>query len=335
LPRHDSIKARRDAVRLRIAERLRAQGPARIIQVERRKAISPAEFRQHFLRKGIPVVIENAAEHWACSREWTFDKLKHRYGNEMIKLVQTKGLSDDDFVDTNEFWEEFRFGDFLDQVLSGGMKYMRFSPLLERFPDLLNDFDQTFLQGMPDRSYGTTYQLFIGGRGTFTPLHNAMTPFFFVNVCGVKRWALIPNHYLATLNPSPDGFAYNHSDAEVGNPRNDAFPGFEAADRLEATLQPGDILYLPSWMWHSVENESPTIGVRCGFMYPRNMIAESFTLAFIRFFAAQNPSMFEIVYHTVVKSKHYERDRWLITPKVFRYKDGVRLKSRGSDTLNT
>ena len=27
------------------------------------------------------------------------------------------------------------------------------------------------------------------------------------------------------------------------------------------TGQPGDVLYTPSWMWHWVENDAPTIGV--------------------------------------------------------------------------
>src|SRR5207249_996224 len=111
-----------------------------------------------------------------------------------------------------------------------------------------------------------------------------------VNVCGVKHWALVPNHYLAVLNPSADGFGYNHSGLQVESPNLQEFPGFDRIDRLEATMHPGDILYLPSWMWHSVKNDSPTIGVRCGFVYPRGMVGEASTLAFIRLFAARNPS---------------------------------------------
>ena len=50
--------------------------------------------------------------------------------------------------------------------------------------------------------------------------------------------------------------------------------------KLDATSdeQKGDILYLPSWMWHSVKNEAPTIGVRCGFVYIKGMLMEAPTL---------------------------------------------------------
>jgi hypothetical protein len=184
--------------------------------------------------------------------------------------VQTKGLSDDEFIDDREFTEELGFREFLDQVENGGMKYMRFSPVLEQFPELLNDFDRRFLRDMPGRfSFGTTFQAFIGGPRTFTRMHNAPTPFFFVNVCGVKRWVMIPNRYLAVLDPPAEGRGYNHSDADVGRADPRRFPGFESIDRFEVRIEPGDVLYVPSWMWHSVQNDSATIGVRCGFVYPK------------------------------------------------------------------
>ena len=318
-PNSAPIKRIKDTTRLRIAEHLRAGGKGTIIPVERKRGLSPEEFQRRYLATGTPVIIEGAAAEWPCVKQWSFDVFKERYGKESIKLVQRKGLSDDDFVDEKEFSEEIIFGDFLDQVLSGGMKYMRFSPLLEKFPELLQDFDKTFCKGMTGgKSWGSMYQLFIGGKKTFTPLHNAMSPFFFVNVTGVKRWALIPSCYLAALNPPADGYGYNHSDAEADLSNVERFPGFESIDRWEAVMQPADVLYVPAWMWHSVQNEAPTIGVRWGFVYPWEMVAGSPTLAFIRLFAARNPSTLEALYYTLFKGNLADRDKWLLNAKVFR-----------------
>jgi hypothetical protein len=237
----------------------------------------------------------------------------------MIKLVQRKGVAEDEeIVDGKEFSEEIQFGSFLDQVLTAGKRYMRFSPLLERFPELLADFDHDFFKRMSGNSWGLTYQAFIGGTGSYTPLHNAMTSFFFVNVCGVKRWALIPNHYLPILNPSADGFGYNHSRARLDPMSTEEFPGLNHIDRLEAVMNPGDVLFVPSWMWHCVRNESPTIGVRCGFVYPQGMMREAFTLSFIRLFAARNPSTFEALYYTLLRKNLPERDKWLLTARLIR-----------------
>ncbi len=315
-PGSAAIKRRKEATRLRIAEQLRRSGKGRIIPVERVTCTSPEEFRRRYLSKGMPVILEKAAADWPCAKEWSFSGLKERFGHETIKLLKHKGLSDDDFVDEREFTEEIEFGAFLDQALNGGTKYMRFSPLLEKFPELRKDFDRTFFKNMSG-SWGTQYQLFIGGQGTYTLLHNAMTPFFFVNVCGIKRWALIPCQYLAVLNPNTGQQNYNHSDAAIDLSNVDQFPGFESIDRMEAVIGPSDILYIPSWLWHTVQNEAPTIGVRCGFIYPRNILTESYTLSFLRMVAARR-NFLRSLYHQLFKTNLPKRDSWLLTPKLYR-----------------
>ena len=318
LPKNAALQAMKQERRARVAARLRSTGRGRVLPVERVRDISPEEFRARYLSRGMPVVLEGAAAEWPLMRRWGFDAFRERFGHERVKLVQRKGLSDDDFVDEREFSEEIVFGEFLDQALHGGRKYMRFSPLLERFPQLLDDFDQRFFREMTGNGLGITYQLFIGGAGTFTPLHNAMTSFLFVNVCGVKRWSLIPCRYLSVLDPAADGFGYNHSGAEGDLSNADEFPGLESIDRLEAVMQPGDVLFNPSWMWHSVKNEAPTIGVRCGFIDPKGMLLESPTLTFIRLFAARNPSTLEALYLTFFKKNLPDRDKWLLTPRFIR-----------------
>lgn len=316
-PQSEFLRRRREAVRRRIVEHVRSAGKGRVVPVERRRDLSAAEFRTQYLGRGIPVILEGAGRDWTCTREWTFDSFRRRFGSELIKLVQRKGVAaDDEVIDTREFSEEIVFSEFLDQVLNGGRKYMRFSPLLERFPELLDDINQSFLQAMPDRNWGTTYQLFMGGSGTFTPLHNAITPFFFLNICGTKRWQFIPNMYLAILDPNPEGLTYNYTGADLTMSNLDRYPGFDCIDRMEAEMQPGDILYNPSWMWHCAQNASPTIGIRCGFVHPYSMVREAMTLTSIRAFAG-NPSMLQTMWYSFFKTNLPEREALLVTPKVF------------------
>lgn len=318
-PKNERIRRLKTTACKRIVEEVRRSGEGRRISVERVKSLSPADFHERYLSKGIPVLIEGAASSWPLMKRWSFDEFRRRFGHETIKLVQRKGVAAaDEVVEGREFSEEIGFGAFLDQVLEGGRKYMRFSPLFERFPELLSDFDHSFFRNVVRNRLRMSFQLFIGGKGTFTPLHNAITPFFFLNVCGTKRWALIPNHYLAVLNPDPDGFGYNHSAADMAFSNVDAFPGIDCIDRMEAVMQPGDLLYVPPWMWHCVQNESPTIGVRCGFMDMKGMVAESATLAFIRFFAARNPNTLQWIYYSFFKTNLPNRDRFLLNPKWFR-----------------
>jgi ribosomal protein L16 Arg81 hydroxylase len=87
---------------------------------------------------------------------------------------------------------------------------------------------------------------------------------------------------------------------------------------MEAVIGPSDILYVPAWLWHCVQNEAPTIGVRCGFIHPRTMLSESFTLTFLRVFASRDRSLLRSLYYQLFKTNLPDRDDWLLTPKLYR-----------------
>lgn len=290
------VQSLRQDAHTRIVANVRRSGPGKVIPVDRLKELSPEDFRRKYLSKGVPVVLAGAAKRWRCLQEWSFESFRQRFGHETIKLVNRKGLTDDDIVFDHEYTEEIGFADFLDQALAG-RKYMRFSPLLEKFPELRNDFDGKVFTRLMGFNFGVTHHMFIGGPGTYTPLHNAITPFFFVNICGVKRWAFIPNQYLALLDPAADGFGYNHSGANVDLSNVEQFPGFDCIDRLEAVMEPGDVLFNPAWMWHCVKNDSATIGLRYGLYHPKSMVSESYLLFLVRLFAAQ-PNVFTGLYYS-------------------------------------
>lgn len=282
------VGAARERARMRIVEELRRGGPGRAIPVDRVRDITPEQFRSRYLHHGVPVVMEGAAAEWACTKRWSFDDWRSRFGAEDIELVDRPGLTDEEYVDARELSEKMNFGAFLDQVESGGRKYMRFSPLFERFPALADDVNWDWLRAMPDRSFGLNAQLFVGGAGSRTGLHNAMTVFLFVNVVGVKRWTFVPNHYLAVLDPPTHARGYNSSDALIEAPNLERYPGLDSVDYLEAVLNPGDVLFNPSWNWHSVRNDSATIGIRFGMIRPSTMLLESPTLAFLRAFGGRH-----------------------------------------------
>ena len=48
------------------------------------------------------------------------------------------------------------------------------------------------------------------------------------------------------------------------------------------------------------------------------MLAEAFTLSFVRLFAARNPSTLEALYYVFFKNNLAERDKWLLTAKLIR-----------------
>src|SRR3989442_7042300 len=111
-PNGDVVKRRREAARSRVVEQLRRQGAGKVTRVERQQGLSAKDFRRQYLSKGIPVILENGAAGWPLAR-WSFDGFRQRYGREMIKLVQRRGVAaDEEIVRGREVLEGDQVGGF-------------------------------------------------------------------------------------------------------------------------------------------------------------------------------------------------------------------------------
>jgi hypothetical protein len=119
------------------------------------------------------------------------------------------------------------------------------------------------------------------------------------------------------LAPAVTRFGYNYSDVDINNPDLEKYPGVDNLDRYECTLKEGDILYVPAWMWHEVENLTHTWGVSYRFAHLSQTWRQSFTFTFKRYFLT-SPSIFSIIYYSFFRSDVAKRKKNLLTPKIFR-----------------
>jgi lysine-specific demethylase 8 len=315
-PASQGVARRKDAVRRRVVRRLQAQGARRPIPIDRVRDISPAEFKRRYVRTGRPVIIEGVAADWTCSRRWTFDFLRDYCGDELIKITQREGVTTEARVGNKEYSHEMPFREYVDQLLNHGKTYLRFSSLLEAFPELLKDLDLAYLKSLrPSSRTGAWVQAFIGGKGTKTPYHAAITSGIFVNISGRKRWQLIPSHYNPIVYPSERPVEIVHTTVDAWAPDLDAYPGFDCIDRIEAIQEPGDLLYFPPWMWHYVENLDHTIGLRYGFATLRDALVGSLGLTYVRGVAAK-PSLLSNALITFTRRDIRNREDRLLAPAV-------------------
>jgi hypothetical protein len=310
---NQAIEARKDAVRRRIADRLEADGKRPPMPIERVKSITPAEFDQRYVKTGRPVLLEGAASDWPCSRRWTFDFLREYCGNELVKITQREGLRTEARIGNKEYSHEMLFRDYMDQLLNNGKTYLRFSSLLEAFPELLKDLDLAYLKSLRSSRQGAWVQAFVGGKGTRTPFHAAITSGIFVNIAGRKRWQLVPSYYLAVINPSQNAAEIVHTNVDAWNPDLEAYPAFDCIDRIEFVMNPGDILYFPPWMWHYVENLDHTIGLRYGYATLRDALIGSPGLTYVRALAA-SPSLLLNALTTLTRRDIRNREDRLLAP---------------------
>jgi len=71
----------------KLHETMPKHGLGRIMPIERRKDLSLKEFKEHYVKKGIPVVLDGAAKDWPCAKKWSMQYFKDLHGTDEIVLV--------------------------------------------------------------------------------------------------------------------------------------------------------------------------------------------------------------------------------------------------------
>jgi hypothetical protein len=260
---------RRGKFQLKLKESLKASGVGKAFPIERRKDLTLGEFKESYMKKGIPVVFEGQANDWDCVKKWSFDYFKELYGNEVIVMADTIGSASQ--KDTKTLRE------IIEDIESGGNRYYKFYPLLKKHPEHIKDFDYPWLHKRKNfHIFLEVLRVFMGSKKIDTPLHCENTSNLFVQVYGVKKWVLFPSGYSAIIDPKPPRNFYRGFASKAGNSSFDFFnPVYEGSfeilkylDSYTVELNPGDILWTPPFYWHTVKNESDSIGVGYRWISP-------------------------------------------------------------------
>lgn len=234
-------------------------------------------------------VLRGAAKDWECTKKWSFDFFAEKYGHMQIQLYNNVGLvgnSPQDFDTTT-------LRDYLDQLRVGTLKYLKFSRIAHNDSALLSDFDHKWLsQFTPPMSFGKIYYLFMGAKGTLTPIHNGLPPTLFVQVCGTKRWIFYPPGNRLFLGVRPERRNYFYSEVDPFGNSTGAYPLFKYAEPHEVILNAGDLLWFPSLVWHHVENVTDSIGVAYKYVHLPSAFKSSKMLSTL-FFLSTQPFLLE------------------------------------------
>lgn len=312
-------KLRRKNVQWIISSLKKTDSPQRL-QVDRFDDLDEKTFIKKYLNKGLPVIFSKGAQNWPCTMKWSLDFLKETYPEEEFSLIDSTGLVEKEYDRTQEnqdpvFIDKIKAKDFVDKTKAGEKPYLRFCPIMETHPELEEDLDQSWLKKMRRCFLGISYQSFIGPEGRKTPLHSETTAFFYVMADGEKKWTLYSPTAFPLINPEAQGRGYNFSRLNVEQIDASRYPGAELLHSFECNLKKGDILFVPSWMWHEVKNTTDGWGVSYRMTNLRGFLRHP-VFVFIRLFLTK-PSFFEILYYSFFKSDISKRNKNLLTPKIF------------------
>jgi len=280
---------RRRAFYRGLHETLKKNGEGKAIEIERRTDLTLKEFRKHYLRKGIPVIMEGAAKDWDCVKKWSFEYFKDLHGTDEVVMLDEK--------DKKNF-EIMTLANIIDTIQGGGKKYYRFYPLLTRHPEHINDFDYEWLRERRNTlTWIEAFRVFIGGKDTTTQLHMENLCNLFVQTYGEKKWILYPPYYSSVMDPNPVRNVYRAAPLKTEKGAFDPFnPNYDPPyslykyiDHYETTLKPGDVLWIPTFYWHSVVNASNSIGVGYRWFNPFLSFRIAPLYMFLDFFATKPP----------------------------------------------
>jgi len=232
--------------RLRL-ERLR---PA---TVERRSYLGADDFFHNYYTAGRPVIISGLLDDWPAMQKWNLKFLVDHYAEAEVEVQVNR--------DSNALYElnkarhqtMMRFGDFLssigNSVSSNDMYLTAYNGAHNRsvLDALMRD-----VPGVPaylDPSSAASGFLWIGPKGTVTPLHHDLTNNLLAQVVGRKRFVIASSAEIARVYNLEHCF----SAVDIRHIDFSAYPAVRDVRLLEFELGPGDAVFLPVGWWHFVE----------------------------------------------------------------------------------
>lgn len=233
---------------LSMASQLRREvGPEGVREVARGELWDKERFFRDHWELGRPLVLRGYADHWPA-RRWTFQGLAERFPEAAIEVEVDRSAA-------RHFegrWVDERLVDFLADLETrpGNDRYCiaRNHNLDKALAPLLDDVevDPEWFEARRMRGGAS---LWIGPRGTFTPLHYDTTHILFTQLIGRKRFGLVSPDWCG-LALRLDGF-YVKDDLAAVPPH----------ALVEVTLEPGDALFLPVGWYHRVEALDPSLSL--------------------------------------------------------------------------
>lgn len=235
-----------------------------------------------------PAVFRGLAARWPAVQKWNLDFFADRYADTPAVLIDQLGLYGEG---ERSRYTVAELGRLIASIREGKRECLRFLPFLDDNPELKSDLDMAWFSGFRSRfSLREFTQLFVAPADTLTPVHCAHESNAFLQVHGQKRWLLWPARYQQLIEPAADRRPYFHADYLPRRPSAEQ-PLGPYAPAYEVVLEPGDVLYVPPFVWHYVENLTPTIAVAYRFFSIRYALGSSRAMTMMKLLATR-PSLF-------------------------------------------
>jgi hypothetical protein len=282
----------------RMLDRMAGRPFGRTLAVERRRGLSPEEFRHEYFLTGTPVVLEGIAAGWPAVQKWTFDYLIEICGRDDIDVLDGHGwrvqaAAGTDAVDVTQ--RAMTMKELLEGARSGSGWYGTFMELLDRHADLRGDIEWAFVRAYGGTSMRLPWQrnimakMYVGGPLTSTSFHCAPVMNLYLQAFGRKRWVLVAPRFTPFMYPAFSLGMNWQSRVDFRDPNYEDAPLYRYVDRYETVLEPGDVLWNPPWVWHGVQNLTESIAVSMWWVNVTRSVWNNPVLTPLAFLGRPNP----------------------------------------------
>ena len=210
--------------------------------------ISKADFEKNYLRPRKPLIIKNMSRDWPAYEKWNLDYMKTVVGDKTVPLYDSSKA--DPSKPINAAAAEMKFEEYIELIRNTptDLRIFLFDPI-KHAPKLLDDYKapKALMGGFLD-SYPN---MFFGGKGSVTFLHYDidLAHIFHTHFNGRKHVILFENKWKERLYQIPYA-TYALEDYDVERPDFDKFPALKGVKGVEAFLEHGDTLFMPTGYWH-------------------------------------------------------------------------------------
>ena len=234
-------------------ETLRRQSPRKI---GTRSGITAEQFLEEHYAANWPVVLSGELASWPALDRWTPDYLKAKIGKAVVE-VQTARSVDPDFErNMAAHRTNLPFDDFIETITNRGGNDL----YLTAYNSASNEAalaplqeDLGFLDKLLARADARPRgMMWIGGRGTFTPLHHDLTNNLLLQIVGRKRVLMVAPG--ATPRLYNDHHVYSQIRDLLEPGITARYPMLEGLHVHQLTLNAGDALFIPLGWWHQVSS---------------------------------------------------------------------------------
>jgi hypothetical protein len=239
---------------------------AALSEVGRVEALGPDVFFEHYVRRGIPVVLSEFARDSPALRSLSLSSLAAPCGHESVRVqVVQPGARNGEVIVRMPFEHAIRA---IRAHRPGGVRhYIQQVPVDELPPSLRCSLTSIESYLGPRYPFGRRWlqdrpRVWVGPAETVTPLHIDLAHNFFVQIEGRKRFTLFdPSQATALGFPSYRMPKLTQTELNLDSPDLRRFPAFASARRVVVDLEPGDALFLPHSWWHHVRALDPAVSL--------------------------------------------------------------------------